>query len=276
MLEEPAEDADDADVRRSPRELRAEAADAADDEVDFDAGLGGPVERLDRLGIDERVHLGDDAGRAPRARMDGLALDERQHVLAHPGRRHDQLAILALAREAGQRVEEVADVGAERLLAREQPDVGVHPRRARVVVAGGDVHVAADAVELAPDDERDLGMRLEAGHAVGDVDAERLERARPVDVVRLLEPGLQLDEHRDLDAALRGLAERAHDRPVTRRAIQRHLDREHVVVARGRRDELLDGGRERVERVVHQQVALADDVEDGALRIAELRPAPPA
>ena len=60
-----------------------------------------------------------------------------------------------------------------------------------------------------------------------------------VDVVHLVEARLELDQHRDLLAALRGLGERAHDRRVAGRAVQRHLDRQHVRIDRGRREEVL-------------------------------------
>ena len=47
-----------------------------------------------------------------------------------------------------------------------RPDVGVEPRGARVVVAGADMHVAADAAVLAAHHERALGVRLERREAV--------------------------------------------------------------------------------------------------------------
>ena len=75
------------------------------------------------------------------------------------------------------------------------------------------MHVAANPVRLAPNDERDLRVRLEPGQSVRHVHAEIFQRARPGDVVRFVEPRLQLDEHRDLLPALRRLGERAHDRP---------------------------------------------------------------
>ena len=45
-------------------------------------------------------------------------------------------------------------------------------------------------------------------------------------------------------------------------AVERLLDREHVRVARGLLDERLDRGRERVVRVVHEDVAVAQDPEE--------------
>ena len=96
---------------------------------------------------------------------------------------------------------------------------------------------------FATNDERELRVRLERRRSVRDVDAEILEPARPGDVVRLVEPRLELDEHRDLLAALRRLDERVDDRRVARRAIERQLDREHVVVFGGRLEKALDASR---------------------------------
>ena len=46
-----------------------------------------------------------------------------------------------------------------------------------------------------------------------------------------VEPGLQLHQHRDLLARLGRPGEGAHHRRVTRRTVERHLDRQHVLVA---------------------------------------------
>jgi len=43
----------------------------------------GAVERLDRLLVHQRVHLGDDSGGASRTRVLGLAGDLLQHHLVH-------------------------------------------------------------------------------------------------------------------------------------------------------------------------------------------------
>ena len=269
MLEETPDDADDANAVGEALDLRPQAADAAHDEVDFHAGLRREIQRVDDLRVHERVHLRDDARGPPRRRVLGLPLDELQEPLPHAVRRDDQLAIHPLAREPRQHVEQVADVRAHGLAAGEQADVGVDARGLGVVVAGAEVHVSPDAVRLAPHDERDLRMRLESLNAVGDVHAERLQRAREVDVVRLLEPRLQLDEHGHLDAALRGFRQRTHDGAASR-AVQRHLDGERLVVARGGLDELLDRRAERIERMVHEHVALANRVEDRAAGVAQL------
>ena len=60
------------------RAARAQAADAADDQVIVHAGLRGRVERLDDVGVDQRVHLGDDPRRPPGPGVLRLALDERR------------------------------------------------------------------------------------------------------------------------------------------------------------------------------------------------------
>ena len=165
------------------------------------------------LRVDERVHLRDDARGPARARACSASRSTSCRnrcrmpcgatiSLRYTRWRENPVSMLNRSLTS-------APIG---LVAGEEADVGVDARGLRVVVAGAEVHVAADAVGLVAHDERDLGVRLEALHAVGDVHAERLQRARPVDVVGFLEPRLQLDEHRHLDAALRGFRQRAHDR----------------------------------------------------------------
>ena len=88
--------------------------------------------------------------------MGDLALDELEEARAQAVRRDEQAAERALARQPGQDVEQVRDVGAELRPARQQAEVGVEAGRLGVVVAGPDVDVAAQPGALAADDERDL------------------------------------------------------------------------------------------------------------------------
>ena len=173
--------------------------------------------------------------------------------------------------EAGQHVEEVGQVLAQRRVAGEEPEVGVEPRGARVVVAGADVHVAPDVVALAAHHQHDLGVGLEPRHAVAHVDAHVLQPLRPDDVVLLVEARLQLDQHRHLLAPLGGVRQQPRDAGVAAGAVERQLDGQHVGVVGGLLEEALHRGLEAVVRVVQEEVALADDVED----VPPRRPAAP-
>ena len=124
---------------------------------------------------------------------------------------------VALVAVAGEVVEELGEVGAEVGVGREQAEVLVEVRGLRVVVAGADVAVAADAVGLLAHDEQHLGVGLQADEAVHDVHARLLEHAGPLDVRLLVEARLQLDERDDLLALLGGLDQRAHDARSRRR-----------------------------------------------------------
>ena len=116
-------------------------------------------------------------------------------------------------------------------------------------------------------------MRLEADEAVDHVHARLLQCARPLDVGLFVEARLDLDERDDLLAGLGGVDERVDDRGVAGRAVQRLLDRQHVRVGGGLLDEALHARGERVVRVVHQHVAVAQRREDalGCLAFAERR-----
>ena len=268
MLEEAAEHADDADVLRQAGHARAQAADAAHDEIDLHAGLRGLVQRLDHRPVDEAVHLQHDTTPAPGHRVRGHPPHLVDDALAQVGGRDEQLAVALRAPEAGQVVEEVGDVGGDVGPAGEEARVGVEPRGARVVVAGADVHVAADAAVLAAHHERALGVRLERREAVHDVHAGALQRARPADVARLVEARLELDQHHRLLALLGRADQRRHHRRVARGAVDRVLDREHVGVVDGLLEEALDRRRERVVGVLDEDVALADGGEQVGRRVA--------
>ena len=124
------------------------------------------------------------------------------------------------------------------------------------------MHVAAHGVALAAHHQGHLGVGLEPGDTVAHVHADVLQALGPDDVVLFVEPGLQLDQDRDLLPSLRGVRQHARDAGVATGPVERQLDREDVrIVGRGL-DEALDRGREAVVRVVQEDVALADHVED--------------
>ena len=203
--------------------------------------------------------------RAPLQLPGGDPLDLVDHLVAQVLGRHECGAVPRRLREAGEVVEEVGDVVHHLLAAREQPDVGVEPCRGGVVVAGADVGVAAQAVALASHHQTQLGVGLEPGQAVHHVHAGTLEGLGPADVALLVEPGLQLHQAHGALAALGRADERGHDGRVARRAVERLLDGHHVGILRRLAHEPRHAGLERVVRVVHQDVAAADLVEDAHL-----------
>jgi hypothetical protein len=265
VLEEAAHHAAHAHVLGEPRHAGAQAADAAHEQVDLRAGARGVVERIDHRRVLEAVHLDRDLA-VGRGR---LLPDLLEQPGAQPVGRDEQLAVCAADPEAGQVVEQLADVRADLGRRGEEADVLVHARRLGVVVAGADVAVAADAVVLAPHHEHHLAVRLQADEPVDDVAARGLERARPFDVRLLVEARLDLDERHHLLAVLRSLDQRAEHAVVAHGgAVERVLDREHVGVARRLLEERLDGGAKGVVRMVHHHVAGAEHGEEVRLRLA--------
>ena len=88
--------------------------------------------------------------------------------------------------------------------------------------------VAAQLIAVVAHDERHLAVGLQPDHAVDDVHAGAFELLRPLHVGRLVEAGLELDEHGHLHAPLGGADQAADDRAVAARAVQRHLDALHA------------------------------------------------
>jgi hypothetical protein len=240
VLEELADDRADPDPLGDARDARLERARAADDEVDLDAGLRRAVERLDHRDVHDRVQLEDDPRRTTGGGVPDLAFDEVQEPRAQAVRRNEQPAERPLARQAGQVVEQVGDVGAELRPAGQQADVDVLARRLRVVVACPDVDVAAQPGTLATDDQGRLRVRLEPDQPVDDVRPCALELARPDDVGLLVETGLDLDQDDDLLAALGGADQdwTMGESPDVRYSVM--LDGQDVGVVGGLRDEPLD------------------------------------
>ena len=192
-----------------------------------------------------------------------LAADLLDHERLQPARRHHQLAPLRQFAVAGQVVEQRRDVLAEVGVAGEEAEVGVDAGRLRVVIAGGQVDVTANAVVLAAHHQGDLAVRLQADEAEDDVHAGLLQLARPDDVAFLVEAGLQLDDGGHLLAVVGGALQGPHDRRIAAGAIQRLLDGQHALVV-GRRLDEIDDVAERLVGMMDQDVAIADGATTGS------------
>src|SRR4029450_5878027 len=86
----------------------------------------------------------------------GFALDELEEARPEAVRGDQEAPEAFLARQAGQDVEQVGDVGAELVAAREQAQVGVLAGGPWVVVPGADVGVAPHPAAPAPAYTREL------------------------------------------------------------------------------------------------------------------------
>src|SRR6266581_6173298 len=148
MLEKAADDADDSDTIADARYSWSKAADTAHDEVDVDSSLRGVVEVLDDVCIDQRIHFGDNARALPRFGQLRFSVHHLGESRAHVARRYQQVPEQILPREAGQRIEEISDIGADRGIGGEQTKIGINASRLRVVVARANVRVAPNAVGL--------------------------------------------------------------------------------------------------------------------------------
>ena len=85
-----------------------------------------------------------------------------------------------------------------------------------MIVAGADMAVGGQLRALAADHEAELGVGLELDEAVDHVHACVLEVARPADVGRLVETGLELDHSGDRLSGVGGLLQRLDDGAVAR------------------------------------------------------------
>ena len=217
----------------------------------------------------QRVHFGDDARGLALLGVARLAPDRVEQMAMHRERREPQALEPVGLGEAGDVQEYLVDVGAHFGVRGQQPEIGVHACGAGMVVAGAQVRVALQPrlpvrIPLAPQQQRQLGVRLQSEHTVDDLRAHVRQPLRPVDVGLLVEARHQLDDDRDFLAAPRGLDQRLHQHRVDARAIDRLLDRDHVRIV-GRLADELDHRLEGLERVVQQDVVLAQRSEQVGL-----------
>ena len=261
VLQKLADNAHDSDVLADAFDARNEAADAAHDKLHAHTGLGGFIEKLDDLRVNEGVDFDRDAAGQTLFGVFGLLTDHVLKEAAHAVRCNDEVLVLRRTGIAGDDIEKGGRVCAELLVAGEQAEVGINFRGGVVVVAGAEVQVAADAVFLAADNERDFAVGLEAGQTVNDVAAGLFELLCPVDVVFFVKARFQLDKHRDLFAVFGGFDERRDDGRVAADAVERLLNGEYVFVFCGLCDELHDTV-ECLIWMVNKAVALTDGPEN--------------
>ena len=95
------------------------------------------------------------------------------------------------------------------------PEVLVQAGGLRVVVAGADVAVALEALTLAAHHQGHLGVGLESGDAVHDMNPGLFEESCPGEVGLLVEPGLEFDQDHDLLAGPRCGDQRLDDGLLT-------------------------------------------------------------
>ena len=117
VLEEAVHNADHPDVFAQAGDARAQAADAPHNQLDLHPRLRGPVERLDDLGIDQRIQLRGDVPH-PAVLADRLFKgDQIEYFRTQLQRRLPQLLVLLGVGIARHTVEEDRGVPPQRLVA---------------------------------------------------------------------------------------------------------------------------------------------------------------
>ena len=267
VLQEPADHGLDANVFRQSGNSGPQAANAAHDQLDRNAGLRCFIQRIDNVGIDQRVHLHPDRRRLAVSCEIGFAAYVVENPVAQGQRRHRHFLDVARLGVTGDVIEDACGVAADGRVRREVRQVGVDPRRHRMIVAGPGVNVGRETSAFPAHHHRQLGVRLQFDEAVNHLHAGAFEIARPSDVGLFVEPRLEFDERRDRLARLRRFGKRPHDRRVVGGAVERLLDRDDVRIARGLLQELHDDV-ERFIGMMNDQVLLPDRGEHIAAVIA--------
>ena len=106
--------------------------------------------------------------------------------------------------------------------------------------------VAAKLLALAPDHHRNLGVGLPVDEAIDDLHPGAFERIGPQDILFFVETGFQFHHGGYGLARLRRVDQRADDRRLLARAIERLLDRHHIGIDR----RLFEEGDDDVERLI--------------------------
>ncbi len=162
--------------------------------------------------------------------------------------------------QSGQLLEDFVQVFADFRVRSHQADVGVHAAVGLVVVAGGQMRVAAQCASFATHDQHHLGVGFVADHAVDDLHPGFLQTRGQANIGFLVEACAQFDHHRDVFAVARSLHQQADQRSVFASAIEGLFDRQHLRVGGGLAQQV-DYRGEALIGMVQKHVALGDQLE---------------
>ena len=165
--------------------------------------------------------------------MIAFAFDQSDEALAQVEWRDEQFFHTRITGQTGQRVENDRDFFGDFRIRREQTEIGVDARGARMIIAGAQMHVMAQMIGIAPHDEERFAVRLQTNHAVNDMRAGFFQLARPLNVGRFIETRAQFHQRGHLLAGIGGVNERFDNRRIAARAVKRDLDREHLRIFGG-------------------------------------------
>ena len=129
-----------------------------------------------------------------------------------------------------------------------------------MVIAGAQVHVAAQCLALAPHDQHHFRVRLVTDHAIHHLHARFLQPVGQVEVGFFVEACAQLDDDRHVLAIARRGNQVLDDLRVLAGAVQGLLDRQHLRVVGGSLQQVEYAAKTFV-RMVQQHVALAKRLE---------------
>ena len=268
VFQKATDDGFDANIFRQPRHAGPQAADTAHHEFDRHAGAGSPVECVDDVGIDQRVHFQPNGGRTAGLGMRDFLLDMLDNAGAQSQRRDRHALEPDGLRVAGHVVEHAGNVARDHRIGGEERKIGVNTRRHRMIVAGADVNVRRKRRALAANHQRKLGVGLQLKEAVHHLHAGAFEIARPADVGLFVETRFQFDHGRDRFAGFSGFGKRPYDRQISRGAIQRLLDGDDIRIA-GRLMQEVDHDVEQLVGVMNDEVLLPDGRKTIAAVIAD-------
>ena len=225
------------------------------------------IQRVDDVGIDQRIHLHPDARGPAGLGVRDLFVDVIEDALAQRQRRNRHALELGGLGVAGDEVENPRHVAPNSGVAGEERQVGVDARGHRMVIAGADMDVGGERGALAADHQRQLGVGFQLDESEHDLHAGAFEVARPADIGLLVEARLELDQRGDRFAGLGGFGQRLDDRGIGRGAIERLLDGDDVGIARRLLQEI-HHHVERFEGMVDDEILLPDRGEAIAAVIA--------
>lgn len=203
MLEITVDDADDLDITSSI--FGIEAAYPADDELDFDPGLGSVIEFTDNFGVNQGVQFGNYPTGAMRCGLPYFAIDHFQTAFTEIERCYGEALPLRGLSISSHNVKKRRYIGDHIRIGDEHSDIRIDAGCRVIIITGRQVEIAPDASFFAANYKQDLAMNFQSYYAIDNVRPGFLESFGPGDIAFFIEARFDLDNNGYLFAVFGGL-----------------------------------------------------------------------
>jgi len=215
----------------------------------------------DDIGIQQRIHLGDDPRLPSSKSMFRLTANQFIKLFSQSQRRCRNLAESRRITVSRQRVKECRSIHAKRFLCGKIPDIRIESGCHIIIISGAHVYVPADSILIPTDNDCYFTMRLQSQQSIYHMAAGLFQLFGPLDIVLLIKTGFYFYQYRYLLAVFCRFGKGLYNRRISTDAVQCLFDCQNSRILRRLFDKI-DHRLKALIRMMHQDIVLTDRREE--------------